>query len=196
MRRVSHEDLQNPNQSADSARPTFPIHCPSISLRPPRQKHPSMRLTFPHYLFPSFLLRHQSPDPDERRSIKKRSRDEKIQAAGNASFAYLSCKGCHTPCNLLLDAGLIAVTNSGIISKGFAGRYGRGYLCRDVINVDLGRVQERSLLTGMSNLKPLFDDRPSYCPGSNMFHLSHKSRMEILYRKGTFATLQTGQISP
>jgi hypothetical protein len=40
------------------------------------------------------------------------------------------------------------VTNSAIISKGFAGRYGRGYLCHDVINVDLGRVQERNLLTG------------------------------------------------
>jgi hypothetical protein len=40
------------------------------------------------------------------------------------------------------------VTNSTIISKGFAGRFGRGYLCHDVINVDLGRVQERNLLTG------------------------------------------------
>jgi hypothetical protein len=42
------------------------------------------------------------------------------------------------------------VTNSAIISKGFAGRYGRGYLCQDVINVDLGKVQERNLLTGMA----------------------------------------------
>ena len=155
-----------------------------------------MRFTFPHYLFPSFLLRHQSPDPDEGRSTKKRSRDEKIQATGKTSFAYLSCKGCHSPCNFLHDQRLTRVTNSAIISKGFAGRYGRGYLCHDVINVDLGRVQERNLLTGMTKSKLLFDDRPSYCSGYKLFHLSHESRMEILYSKGAFTTLQNGQISP
>jgi len=47
------------------------------------------------------------------------------------------------------DYGTDKVTKSTIISKGFAGRYGRGYLCHDVINVDLGRVQERNLLTGI-----------------------------------------------
>jgi hypothetical protein len=144
-----------------------------------------MRFTFPHYLFPSFLLRHQSPDPDERRSTRKESRDEKIQAAGKTSFAYLSCKGCHTPCNFLHDQKLTRVTNSAIISKGFAGRHGRGYLCRDVTNVDLGRVQERDLLTGMSSSKLLFDDRSSYCPGYKLFRVSRESRMEILFSKGT-----------
>jgi Yippee zinc-binding/DNA-binding /Mis18, centromere assembly len=49
---------------------------------------------------------------------------------------------------ILYHSILTIVTNSAIISKGFAGRYGRGYLCHDVINVDLGRVQERNLLTG------------------------------------------------
>src|SRR5277367_2245761 len=112
-----------------------------------------MRFPFPHYLFPSFLSRNSPPtsdsDPPSSRS-KKRSRDDKIQSAGEASFSYLCCRGCHTPCTLptTKGTGLIVVTNSAIISKGFAGRYGRGYLCHDVINVDLGRVQERNLLTG------------------------------------------------
>lgn len=60
------------------------------------------------------------------------------------------------------------VTNSAIISKGFAGRYGRGYLCHNVINVDLGRVQERNLLTGTNLLRRSIDDRVTYCSGSKL----------------------------
>jgi hypothetical protein len=49
---------------------------------------------------------------------------------------------------LSLLTTLSKVTKSTIISKGFAGRYGRGYLCHDVTNVVLGPIQERNLLTG------------------------------------------------
>ena len=110
-----------------------------------------MRFTFAQYLFPSFLLR-QPSDPVDGGGprTKKSARDEVIQANGMGSFTYLCCKGCHLPCTprILLPVAN-QVTNSAIISKGFAGRYGRGYLCHDVINVDLGRVQERNLLTGI-----------------------------------------------
>ena len=57
------------------------------------------------------------------------------------------------------------MTNSAIISKGFAGRYGRGYLCHDVVNVELGRVQERNLLTGSGCPTRLVDGRVAYCSG-------------------------------
>ena len=121
-----------------------------------------MRFTFPQYLFPAFLFRQHAVDAAEdlnhnhRSHSKKKtkSRDETIQAAAKASFTYLVCKGCHTPCILPLfpqwNEMLMnyVVTNSAIISKGFAGRYGRGYLCHNVINIELGRVQERNLLTG------------------------------------------------
>jgi len=132
-----------------------------------------MRFTFPQYLFPASLFRPHQVEADEdptsplppskntKNRNRNKTRDETIHAAGRASFAYLVCKGCHTPCicsffvffllaclRAWLVWGLMIVTNSAIISKGFAGRYGRGYLCHNVINVELGRVQERNLLTG------------------------------------------------
>lgn len=64
-----------------------------------------MRFTFPQYLFPAFLFRPRQFDPEEpphhtshSKQKKALSRDETIQAAGKASFTYLVCKGCHTPC--------------------------------------------------------------------------------------------------
>jgi hypothetical protein len=65
----------------------------------PHQKEPRttlMRLIFPQYLFPSFLIHRQSSASDT--PPKNRSRGEITKSAGITSFTYLCCKGCHTPC--------------------------------------------------------------------------------------------------
>ena len=78
----------------------YQSHYPRTTPHRLEAKPHVMRLIFPHYLFPSFLLRQHSADKDEPRRKSKKSRDDIIQSAGTASFAYLCCKGCHTPCTL------------------------------------------------------------------------------------------------
>eukprot|EP00177_Eucheuma_denticulatum_P004119 GFKZ01007475.1.p2 GENE.GFKZ01007475.1~~GFKZ01007475.1.p2 ORF type:complete len:129 (+),score=21.72 GFKZ01007475.1:48-389(+) len=64
---------------------------------------------------------------------------------GKLFLAYLSAKKiwCCSRCSSHL------ADNDDIISKGFQGKHGRAYLMNNVINVCVGKTEERRLMTGM-----------------------------------------------
>lgn len=64
---------------------------------------------------------------------------------GKLFKAYLSCNriwACNNCATHLAD-------HEGIVSKQFQGRHGRAYLFEDVVNVALGKQEERRLMTGL-----------------------------------------------
>lgn len=71
---------------------------------------------------------------------------------GKLFLEYLSgariyeCSACHAH---------LADYNE-IVSKAFQGRHGRAYLFGDVVNVSLGRCEERILITGLHTVADIY----------------------------------------
>src|SRR2546430_2231729 len=82
--------------------PSLPQTCSALTLLRPRTR---MRFVFPQYLFPAFLFRHHQLEQESQspNSKNKSKSDDAVQAAGETSFTYLVCKGCHTPCTALIQ---------------------------------------------------------------------------------------------
>lgn len=93
--------IHSPVTTAERRAPHTSSHWPLPSLV--SRQRTRMRFNFPQYLFPAFLFRQHQLEQDPSPNSKKRSKpDDAVQAAGEASFTYLVCKGCHTPCTLLV----------------------------------------------------------------------------------------------
>jgi hypothetical protein len=103
--RRSDQNSNSPVTTAERRAPHTSSHRPLPVSRVSRQQT-RMRFNFPQYLFPAFLFRQHQLEQDPSPNSKKKSKpDDAVQAAGEASFTYLVCKGCHTPCTVIIDNG-------------------------------------------------------------------------------------------
>lgn len=57
-----------------------------------------------------------------------------------------SCKHCRTPLALCED----------VVSKAFHSRHGKAYLFRKVVNVSIGELEDRNMMTGMHTVADIF----------------------------------------
>ncbi|KAK9806841.1 hypothetical protein WJX72_004610 [[Myrmecia] bisecta] len=49
-----------------------------------------------------------------------------------------------------------SVDHDDIVSKAFQGRYGRAYLCSNVVNVTMGPKEDRLLITGLHTVADIY----------------------------------------
>jgi len=59
------------------------------------------------------------------------------------------------PVYTCLKCGVVVALQDELVSKAFTGRSGRAYLMNSTINTNLGRREERKLLTGMHTVADL-----------------------------------------